>query len=315
MKILPVCLLVVLLAAFRATSRKNAGEAIIRVGHTGSAVTASLYVAQENDSILLVPFSGEDDVGYALMAGEIDAALMSPEKAALLLEAPAGRSMHVRGIYEYPFGATLAISSSLDIRLGDLPGTRLAVSSPVAEELHIFAEELHRYDIDIADIRFVVLPYETMVPALSSGTVDGALIRGSSMGPLAREGHQILFQKWDFEPGDDCCNITAQVEQVLLLAESAPFAPEFLPHHLSQGEALSPEKLRRVLAQQFPLLGDVDLPLAEFSPGESHALEQYIRHQGHGQRVEGVRFDDEFTGQARLTGHTATQRNTRGIHE
>jgi len=184
----------------------------LRIGYTGSPVAAPLYVAEAAQSaadrqpLKLVAFKTSGDAGYALLSGDVDAALIETAKTPNLLNRGTSARLKVAGMIQFPYGASLVLRKDLTLRLGDLAGRKVGAEGEDCELVHQFKKDARRLGLDPEKIRMVYMPFEDMLPALEAKIVEAILTKGS-YGLIGESlGHKILYQNWDVAAGaDECC--------------------------------------------------------------------------------------------------------------
>ena len=240
----------------------------IRVGHGGGYLSAVLYAVQNDFKADLQQFRSSSDIAYALLAGVLDAGFIEAERLAAFAELDGFERLTVVGNVTYPYGATLVMRKGLNVRLHELGGLTVAASAPGCVLLEEFVQDAQRLGADIYGINFIYMAFDAMIPALEAGTVDAAIIRGSSSIFALHEGHSILYQNWDVEPGDECCPaIIDQAVLVLLARRSRLDAVQPLLDALVSAQQLSPDKLRRAVADNTVIPFEIlqGQPVPEFS--------------------------------------------------
>lgn len=246
------------------------GGTALNIGHVRSPLLGPLYSAATSaQSIRLTPFASSGDVGMALLGGELDAGLVEPEKAINLLQLRQRLPLLVAGVIEFPYGATLVIRKDLDFRLDDLPGKRVATIGARCRLMHQFRADAHRLDVPVDKIRFVTMPFDAMLPALESGVVDGALMKGSAAVLAELQGHKVLYQNWDVKAVDECCPaVLAQAEYFLLVRPDRDSAVRQLVSAMTASNRLAAADCRKSItsATGFPAEPLERYPLSRFSP-------------------------------------------------
>ncbi|AHF92376.1 hypothetical protein OPIT5_21105 [Opitutaceae bacterium TAV5] len=246
----------------------------LAVGHTGNPLLAPLYAtadrAEENGlALALRRFGTGGDVGYALLAGEIDAGFVEPDRALALLRLPEAARLQPAGVMNFPYGATLVLRKNLDKRLDELGDARIAAAGPHCALLHRFRTDAGRLGADLSNHRLRFMPFDAMLPALESRTVDAILVKGAYAGLAVRQGHTILYQNWDVQAGDACCPaIVSQAEYILVVRADAEKRTAALVNALAAADRLPPADLRRATARHLAWDGAAldELPLASFVP-------------------------------------------------
>jgi ABC-type nitrate/sulfonate/bicarbonate transport system substrate-binding protein len=240
----------------------------LRFGYAGGPHAAAVYVAEEQTSrgdrapvFTGVPFNTSGDIGYALIAGEIDAGFIETAKASALLRAVNG--LRAVGAVTFPYGATLVLRKDLDIRLDGLAGRTVAVAGQRCRLLHQFTADAKRLDVNIASITFVPMTFDLMIPALEAGQVDAILTRGGHALLAVAQNHKVLYQSWEVTGDDECCPKTlAQVELVLVTRAKGVGAwrIQTLLSALETGSAVPSDVTRAAVADR------THIPLAALDP-------------------------------------------------
>lgn len=200
-------------------------EGVVRIGYVGSPFLADLYVSAETGAfegrglkVSMKRFGSTSDVGYALLSGRIDAGFVEPSRALHLVKGREREGVRVAGSVTFPFGVALVVRKDRDMRLDDLPGSKVAASAENCVLLHRFREDAKRLGVAVGKIEFVFMGFDAMLPALEAGRVDAVLVKGAHALLAEREGHKTLYQNWRAESGDECCpTYLAQVEYFMLV--------------------------------------------------------------------------------------------------
>lgn len=248
--------------------RDHARESgLLRLGYTGGPHAAALYMAEARNrngsaaAFTGVPFKTSGDIGYALIAGDIDAGFIETTKAVALLRSVNG--LRAVGAVTFPYGATLVLRKDLDIRLDALAGCTVAVAGLRCRLLHQFTADAARLDVDPGAITFTPMAFDHMIPALEAGKVDAVLTRGGHALLAVAHDHKVLYQNWDVTGDDECCPKTlAQVELVLVTRTKGACARRIrtLISALEAGSAASSPAIRAAVA------GRTGIPLAALGP-------------------------------------------------
>ena len=247
----------------------------IRLGYVGGPHASVLYVAEQQavhdaraPAFIAVSYNSSAEIGYALMAGNIDAGFIETSRAMALFRSVNG--LAAIGAVTYPYGATLVVRKDLDIRLDDLAGHTVAVAGRRCRLLHQFLADTERLGVDPASITFVPLPFDQMIPALEARRVDAMLTRGGHALLAAAQDHQILYQNWDVTGDDECCPQTlAQIEQVLVTRAKGAGARRIreLVAALEAANAAPPDDHRASVAARTRIPLDIlgPFPVASFT--------------------------------------------------
>ncbi len=254
---------------------RTAATKPLRVAYTGSPIAAPLYVAEtarssaDRQPLELVAFKTSGDAGYALLSGNVDAALIETAKTPNLLNRGKSAGLKVAGTIQFPYGATLVLRKDLTLRLGDLAGRKVAAEGEDCELVHQFKKDARRHGLEPEQIRMVYMPFEDMLPALEAKTVDAVLTK-SSYGLIGESlGHKILYQNWDVSAGaDECC--PAILAQTVYFLVVRPIGDDTVARLLRTLEAAGQEKpseVRRIVSKETGLSEKQldQFPVASFS--------------------------------------------------
>jgi len=270
--------LILALLFFTSCEEKNT----LKVGHGGGYLSASLYAAQEKlgKQVDIRQFNSLSDVAYSLLLGELDAGFVGVDKLAAFAELDGFEKLTVVGKITYPYGATLVLRKGLNLRLQELNGLTIAVSSPHCVLLDEFIKDATRLKANVSDIKYEYMPFDAMVPALTAKAVDGAIIRGTYAIIALQEGHSILYQNWEVQPGDECCPaIIDQAALVLLARREKLDAVKPLIDALLSAQKLSPDQLRTSVAENtiIPFKVLQGQPVPEFSVANDELVEVFVK--------------------------------------
>lgn len=256
------------------------------VGHSGGTLIAVAYAAEQDSDWCqdyeLVRLGTAADVGYALLSGDIDAGFVEVSKIPALEKLEGFEKLTAVGEITFPYGSTVILRKGLDLRLADLNGYRIGVSSTHCKLLEAFEGDAERLNIDLSDAEFVTIPFDDMLPALEAGSVD-AIVSKSAYAALAQDqGHMVLYQNWDVIPGDECCPaIVDQVQYVLLARKDAPQAALLLPQSLIDiQKAVEINALREAVTKATSISLSVldSLPVATFGLADHSLIETIVGH-------------------------------------
>jgi ABC-type nitrate/sulfonate/bicarbonate transport system substrate-binding protein len=224
------------------------------VGHTGGNLVSALYRASEqpgwDDKFEAVKLGSSSDVGYALISGSLDAGFVDVTRVKYFANLPGFEKLAGAGRITFPYGATLVLRKGLNLRIGELEWRKIAASSPECVLLEAFREDASRLKADISGVEFVYMPFDAMLPALEAREVDGAVLKGASAAVAVSQGHSILYQNWDVQPGDECCPaIIDQAVQVLLVRRDAKETGDALVKSILEAQSGGSDILRKSAAE------------------------------------------------------------------
>jgi len=276
------------------TCGKGGARDIFRVGHSGGYLSAVLYAAQDSIGAWtdIRYFQSTSDVAYALILGRLDVGFVDAEKLAALAAMDGFDKLTVVGKVTYPYGATLVLRKGLNVRLHELDGLTVAASEAQCALRVKFVEDAARLGADISGLRDEYMTFGAMLPALESGAVDAAIIKGSYSVAALQAGHSILYQNWEVEPGDECCPaIIAQAALVLLARRDKADAARKLVDALTAAQKLPQDSLRMAVARRSVIPFEMLLgqPVPEFSSDSDELVRAFVEsaakhHGGDGHR-------------------------------
>ena len=261
----------------------SAATPALRLGLADSPLLAVAYQAHADagpGAWKVLRSKTPSDIGYALLGGNVDAGFVEAAKAKALLATRDASALRILGAITFPYGATVVGRKGAVVRLEQLAGKRLAATSPTSELLGQFFADAKGRGLDPASITVVTTPFDAMVPALEAGSVDAAVLRGAHSLFAVRAGHQIVYQNWQMQPGDECCPpVIAQTEYLLLARGSHP-GLQALVASLTQANEAKPAVLRQaaVRATGFPEALLAGFPIASFIVPDAKALAAYGLH-------------------------------------
>jgi ABC-type nitrate/sulfonate/bicarbonate transport system substrate-binding protein len=251
----------------------------LKVGHGGGYLSATLYASQDKLDADIQQFRSMSDIAYALLLGALDVGFVEAEKLASLAALDGFDKLTVVGKVTYPYGATLILRKGLNLRLQELNGMTIAASSPNCILLDEFTADAKRLNANISNIKYVYMPFDTMLPSLDSGIVDASIIKGSYSVIALHEGHSILYQNWDVVPGDECCPAVIDQASLVLLArrDKLNLVEPFINALLSAQE-LPPDTLRRAVSNHTAIPFEIlqGQPVPEFSIADDELVEIFI---------------------------------------
>lgn len=198
----------------------------LTIGYLDSPLLSALYLAETRPgwraADQLVRFGTSADLGYALIAGKVDAAFVEPAKALLIKDIREFKQVDVVGKVTYPYGGILVVRKGLGLKVQDLPGHTVAISSGECRLYHTLKKDLAWLHVDAEKIKFVQIPFPEMLPAVEAGVVDAAITK-ASYGLTARKlGHTVPYVQYDIvSAGDSCCPVATLETEFLLLSRAA----------------------------------------------------------------------------------------------
>jgi len=295
--ILSLALTLALTPVFAACGKKGGNDgSMLRVGHSGGYLSAALYAAQDNigDWADIRLFQSTSDIAYALISERLDAGFVEAEKLTALAKMDGFDKLTVMGKVTYPYGATLVLRKGLNVRLNELGKLNVAASEEHCALRLEFVKDAARLGADISGLQDKYMTFGAMLPALESGTVDAAIIKGSYSVAALQAGHSILYQNWEVEPGDECCpTIIAQAALVLLARRDKTDAAQKLVDVLTAAQKLPQDSLRKAVAKHSVIPFEMlqGQPVPEFSPADDKLVQTFVEsakhHDGENGRSDG----------------------------
>lgn len=272
---LGIIILSIALIGCRSGNEVTNQTSVLLIGSDDSPLLGPLYAAYQKRpaeaktklSWELKHFKSGGDIGYALIAGKLDAGFVETTKALKLLKAPGGEKLKIAGAIQFPYGAALVIRKDLKLRMSDLPGRTITANEPDCTMMHQFRKDTQRHGVDAKQIKFRYMTFDEMIPALEAKTVDGVLLKGSYAVLAEHLGHKVLYQNWDIKAGDDCCPASlAQTDYFLVVRDRDKTDITHLLKELEASNALPPAELRKAVHKQigYPLEALEQFPLASF---------------------------------------------------
>lgn len=293
-------LLIGIITLLLITLKSKTDDARVDVGHQNSPLLAFLYAASmqtewEND-YQLVRLGSSANVGYALLAGDIDAGFIEPELVLELKKLRGADMLEVIGKVTFPYGASLVVAKGNTARLSDLQKLRLAVAPNNRKLIAPFIADVERFGITLAPSDFKVLSSDAIIPALEAEQIDAALTSGAQAVIAQHAGHSILYQRWDLVPGDECCPAIIYQLEYLLLARKNFTHKDDLIARLKLASKLHPDSLRSAMSRVFrmPSGKHSDLPLASFEPATEEVLAIFDTHSDHNFEHKTVAIKDSL---------------------
>jgi hypothetical protein len=247
---------------------------------------ASLYIAEDREDFLqqFAPIRMESftTVAYALLAGDLDAGFVEAKKLEALSELEGFEELTAIGKVTYPYGATLITRKGLHLRINELAGLNIAVSSPKCELLATFQEDAKRLGVELADVSYTILDFDAMIPALEAGQVDAVIIKGFYSVVALQQGHSILYQNWNVEAGDECCPAIIDQVALVLLARRENEAAVAFADLLLEAQEREEDLLRQAVADKTTIPYEIltGQPIAEFSSADDEVIKIFVEHGG-----------------------------------
>lgn len=262
-------------------------ETELTIGHGGGYLSAALYAARKNINVDIRQFRSSSDVAYSLLSGVIDVGFVDAERLAAFAKLDGFDRLVAVGKVSYPYGATLVLRKDLNLRLHELNGLTIAASEPRCKLLEVFRADAQRLNADISNVNFDYMPFDAMLAALESRTIDGAVIKGSYTPAAIHSGHTVLYQNWDVQPGDACCPAFVDQMALVLLARREKLNDvQPLLNALLSAQELSPTELRRAVANNsaipFEILEGQPVPVFELA--DDNLIKIFISSQHHHHR-------------------------------
>lgn len=253
------------------------------IGYTGSPLLSPLYLAEKSTrwkkTDKLIRFDSSADLGYALISGKLDAGFIEPSKALLIKNIREFKNIDVVGKVTYTYGAVLLVRKGLNLKVQELEGHTIAISETTCKLYHAFKRDLEILGVNVHKIKFVVIPFDAMIPAIEAGKVDGAITK-SSYGIFAQKlGLTLPYVQWDVTAGDACCPaVVAKTEFLLISSKKAIKKTRALSDLLLSIQKESDANLRKVTAQKtgIPLRILESLPIAQYSLADKALLKLFI---------------------------------------
>ncbi|MDR2825765.1 MAG: hypothetical protein LBV76_03090 [Deltaproteobacteria bacterium] len=298
-KIFSLLLLVICLSLLACSGQNE--ERKFQVGHNGGNLMGALYAASDFKdwprTFSTQQFGADADIAYALLNHDLDAGFIAIEKLKDFEKLAGFERLSAFGRISYPYGATLVLRKGLNKRLQELGGLKIAVSAPNCVLLKAFVKDAERLGADISGLKYEVIPFSAMLPALESGAVDGALIKGVYSVIALQQGHAILYQNWDVTPGDECCPAIVDQSILVLLADKERRAEaEQLSALLFKAQEQGQAALRQAIAAKttIPSTTLEAQPVAEFVTADDALLKLFTRFaRDTGGDDDGDTADDE----------------------
>ena len=283
-KITIIAILSIVFVFILLVNSKNKDSKIL-IGHNGSPLISTLYLASEeedwHETFESIRFKSSSDIAYALLNGDIDVGFVEVTRIGALEKLSGFDDLVVVGKITFPYGATLIINKDIDVRLNEIDGFTIGISEEKCKLLEAFQDDAKRLGVDISNINYKILPFDSMIPALEAGEIDGAITKGIYGVIGKNQGHNILYQNWEVEPGDDCCPaVIDQTELVLLARKNNKEGMILLPQRLMEAQEKGSDKLKKAIVKNTMIKEDIvsDFPVAEFSFADNSLIEIFLDH-------------------------------------
>lgn len=258
----------------------NADDGQLNIGYGGGFLASPIYVAEYD--VNLHQFTHTADIVYGLASGDLDGGFLEIDRFIALIESDTTflDGLTIAGTIDYPFGATVIIREDLaHLRLQDMNGLNVAVTSPSSDLLEAFLEDTQRLGVATDEINYTFMPFRTMIPALSEGEVDAVIIRGDFALVGLEAGHHILYQNWDMEAGDACCpEVVDQASKVLLVRNGREEKIDAFIDALVATRLIQPSVHRDAVAENtnIPLALLTGIPVPEFSLADDALIDIFV---------------------------------------
>jgi len=260
---------------------------MFKVGHGGGYLSAALYAltaeqTAQTANFDVQTFTSSSDVAYALLSGSLDAGFVEVDKIVDFSQLGGFERLMVVGKVTYPYGAVVILRKGLNLRLNELAGLKIAVSSPECKLLAVFESDAERLNADLSDVKYEYMAFDAMLPALEAGVVDAAIIKGHYSVTALNEGHTVLYQNWEVAAGDECCPaIIDQTALVLLVQRDKESQVKPLIEALEKTGSLTPNQLRQAVADNTVIDFEVlqGQPVPEFSVAGNELIEILGEHR------------------------------------
>jgi ABC-type nitrate/sulfonate/bicarbonate transport system substrate-binding protein len=278
----PILALALFLSLFfiNACEKKNA-QNVLKAGYTGGYLFAALYAAQKDfdKQTDVRKFQSSSDVAYSLLSGALDVGFVDADKLSAFSQLSGFERLTVVGKITYPYGATLILRKGLNSRLQELDGLIIAASKPNCVLLKEFIDDTERLKASTSGVQYKYMAFDAMVPALEAKAVDAIIVKGTYSITALQEGHSILYQNWEVEPGDECCPAVIDQAALVLLArrERLEAAKPFIEALLS-AQKLLPEQLRRAVADNTVIPFEIlqGQPVPQFSMSDDNLVKIFV---------------------------------------
>ncbi|MCL2072181.1 MAG: hypothetical protein FWH07_08145 [Oscillospiraceae bacterium] len=267
--VLKIILVLSLSLILTACGTDEARDAVLKIGHGGGYLSATIYAAEYDADFS--QFHSSSDIGYALLAGTLDAGFIETDKLTAFSMLSGFERLTVAGVITYPYGAVVVLRKGLDNRLQELGGLTIAARSPDCALLQTFITDAQRLNADLSQVNYSYMAFDAMLPALEAGIVDAAVIKGHYSVTAQAEGHLVLYQNWEVAAGDECCPpIIDQTILVLLVRRDKSEQAEVFTDALTATGLLAPDKLRHAVADNTAIRFETlqNHPVPEFSTAD-----------------------------------------------
>lgn len=257
----------------------------IRMAHIGGFLSATVYEALDNHidfDLQIYKLNNSFDVAFSLLSGHLDAGFLYAPTIVNFATIEGFEELTVVGKITYPTGATLVLREGLSNRITELQGLRLAATGPNCPLLHTFIYDVNRLNVDLSKVYIYFMDNDAMVAALSSASVDGALLQGVYTLVALQDGHNILYQNWDVDPTFYCCPLTInQAAKVLFARRDRLDDLTSLIEVLTYvGQNVAPSQLRQAVVNNtiIPLNAMIGQPMPSFELADDQLIVTALAH-------------------------------------
>ena len=168
-RVLTVALALSLSLVLTACAADEARNGALKIGHGGGTLSAAVYAAEYDADIQ--QFQSSSDIGYALLAGTLDAGFLETDKLTAFSVLAGFERLTVAGVITYPYGAVVVLRKGLDNRLQELGGLTIAARSPDCALLQAFTTDAQRLNADLSQVNYSYMAFDAMLPEIGRAHV------------------------------------------------------------------------------------------------------------------------------------------------
>jgi ABC-type nitrate/sulfonate/bicarbonate transport system substrate-binding protein len=291
--VLSVSLLLLIIVAILYVIKSNTEKPVLdRIGYDASPLLAPFFYAVDKNNLTneieLQKLRSSSDIGYALLSKSISAGFVEPFRLSEMKHLKGFEDLQAVGGITFPYGVSVVVRKGLQIRLQDLKELVVAVSDQDTKLLGAFIHDVARFNITFNEDDFTVLSSDAILPALETGAIDAVVLKATHAILAQIEGHSILYQKWDVEPGDECCPPIVDQLVYVLVVQKEWDKTERLQQLLLEASNDDTKNIRKSLqnyvAVPASFLDDVPIAKYEILPNEN--VEILEKHAGRNHQKE-----------------------------